>query len=211
MIQKTKDKESGIAHIAIVILVVVVLAAAGFAGWWVWNKDQKKDTNTPSQNSQSEIENEEEKKTETNSKTFNCKNIFSVTYPASLEVTSTNVGQCLIANVSTNNMPPVGPLPPEQLGLSFGATPTQIATSEGYLADYIQRSQEDAALELRSQEEVSLDYGGTATFATVYGGHPLPHEFYFFVYLKDGKAITTFFPTNSNHKDEALKILKSIR
>lgn len=41
MIQKTKDKESGIAHVAVILAAVIVLAVAAFGGWYVWQKNNE--------------------------------------------------------------------------------------------------------------------------------------------------------------------------
>lgn len=208
---KQNRQEKGLAHLGLIIVAVIVVAAVAFGGWYVWqkNKDDKKDSNSSNTN-QTNNQSNNDTNTSPTSKRFNCKGIFTIAYPDSLQATLTDAQQCLISNVSVDEMPPVGPLPSEQLGLFFSVQTTSFTTSKEYLGDYIERSQEDSALELKSQQEIKLDNATNATLASLYGGHPTQHDFYFFVYVKDGKAITTSYPIDSNHKEVALEILKSI-
>jgi hypothetical protein len=203
---KQIDAQRGFSAI-IVLVAIVVVAGLGFVAWRI---SRPPDTGkTPGSNTRSQDQTTE--KAKSTDKAFNCQDMFTVFYPDSLRASMTDAGQCLISNVSTEEMPPVGPLPPGQLGLFFNTQATQIATSDKYLDDYIKRSQEDFALELRSQESIKLDNGSLATLASIFGGHPTKHDFYFFIYIKDGTAITTSYPINSNHKETALSILKSIK
>lgn len=207
---KQNQRQKGFAHIGLILIAIAIIAAVAFGGWWVWdkNRDNKQASNS---NNTSQTNQNKEEKPQTTGETFNCKNEFTLTYPDSLQATMTDANQCLVSNVASSAMPPVGPLPPEQLGLFFNIQATSFKTSKDYLGDHIEHSQEDAALDLKSQEEIELDKGNTATLATVFGGHPVEYEFYFFIYIKNGKAITTTYSVDSNYKDTALAILKSIQ
>ena len=123
--------------------------------------------------------------------------------------------QCYVANVDLNDLPSVGPPEPKQLALIFNTEKTKSDSVQEYLSSYIEQSSKsfnysDYSLKLLDKETIILDNGDTAILAKVYGGHPIPHESYEFVYVKGGLAITTSFPTNSTLKDEILEILKSV-
>lgn len=204
---KINKKESGLVHLGLIIATVLLVAALIFAGWGVWKRSQNKKSEQSSDNTQQINEPQENAKTE---KIFNCKDKFTLAYPESLQATLTDTGQCLVSNVDIEEMPPVGPLPPEQLGLFFGTGTTNF-TSKDYLADYIERSQDDYPLELKTQQELKLNNNDTATLASIYGGHPHPHDFYLFIYVKDGMLVTSSYPVNSNYRETTLAILKSIQ
>lgn len=209
-----KANQKGFSVVEILIVIVVV-GLLGAVGWLVYDrqksKSDSKDTST--QASQQEQKQETAETPKDNRKTFDCKGEFSVKYsePLQASMTTSDPPQCLISNVKTEEMPPVGPLPPEQVGLFFNTNETTQTTSKGYLNDYIEQSKQDYGLTLKGQEEITLDNGKTATLATVYGGHPGPHDFYFFIYIKNGKGITASFPVNTNYKDLTLTVLKSIQ
>lgn len=192
------------------LLFVFLLSAIGIVGWLMYGS-QKSDEDTASLIvKQTAVQ---QQTTKDSRKTFDCNGIFSLKYPeeVSVSMTTSDPPQCLVSNVSTEEMPPRGPLSPEQLGLFFNTNETTFSNSEDYLSDYIERSKQDYELILKDQESITLDNNKTATLATVYGGHPGPHDFYFFVYVDNGKVVTTdSLPVNTNHKDFALSILKSI-
>jgi type II secretory pathway pseudopilin PulG len=209
-----KFNQKGFSVVEILILIVIV-GLLGAVGWLVFDRqkhknDEQAKTQTTEQTKNESLEQETAKGSK---KTFDCKGIFSLKYsdPLQASMTTSNPPQCLISNVKTEAMPGVGPLPPEQLGLFFNVTETTQNTSKEYLNGYMQPSEQGYELTLKGQEEIKMDNGKTATLATVYGGHPGPHDFYFFIYIKNGKAIMTDFPVNSNHKDLALSVLKSIQ
>lgn len=206
-----KANEKGFSVVEILIVVVVV-GLLGAVGWLVYDRQKNKtDNSTTTQTSQQEKKQETTEAPKDNRKTFDCKGEFSVKYsePLQASMTTSDPPQCLISNVTTEEMPPAGPLPPEQVGLFFNVDETTQTSSKGYLNSYIEQSKQYYYLTLKGQEEITLDNGKTATLATVYGGHPGPHDFYFFIYIKKGKAITTSFPVNTNHKDLTLSVLKS--
>lgn len=202
---KHRIREKGFTALEVVIVVVVV-AALAFGSWWVWQKNSEELKDTTNQTSI----NSNKEEGSTGKEIFDCKGIFSVSYPDSLSATLTNSGQCLLSNVDIEDMPATGPLPSSQVGLFFTTQATQIKSSQEYLDDYVQRSQEDYPLELKSHETIKLDNGDFTTLATLYGGHPTEHDFYFFIYIKEGKSITTSYPINSDHKETVLNVLKSI-
>jgi hypothetical protein len=203
-----KSNQKGFSTLEI-LMVVLVIGLLGAIGWLVYDRQDNKTT----QPSQQEQKQETAKAPGGNTKIFDCKGEFSVKYPEPLQASMIAVdpSQCLISNVKTEEMPPVGPLPPEQLGLFFNTDETTQTTGTGYLNDYIELAKQGYSLTLKGQEEIALDNGKTAALATLYGGHPVPHDFYFFVHIKNGKAITTSFPVNTNHKDLTLTVLKSIQ
>jgi prepilin-type N-terminal cleavage/methylation domain-containing protein len=192
-----------------VVVVLVIIGLIGGVGWYAWqskHKDKSKQTDTTQTA-------KEETATLDTRKTFDCNGVFTIKYADSLQATLTTSDppQCLIANVSSEDMPSVGALPPEQLGLFFSTSKTALATNKDYLNDQIEKSKQSYVLQLKGQEELKLDNGKSAMLATIYGGHPEPHDYYYFVYLKNDTAITTSFPINSDHKDLALSTLKSIQ
>lgn len=208
-----KANQKGFSVVEILI-VVVVIGLLGGVGWLVYDRQKNNNKQAKTQTTEQPIKENQEQETATKSKkTFECNGLYSLKYsdPLQASMTTSDPPQCLISNVKTEEMSGAGPLPPEQLGLFFSANETTQATSKSYLNDYIERSKQDYPLTLKGQEEIRLDNGKTATLATVYGGHPGPHDFYFFVYIKNGNAIiTTSIPINTNHKDVALSVLKSI-
>lgn len=192
-------------------MAVLIIGLVGGAGWYVWQSNNRARTPEPTNAAQ----NQQGSQADDGQKTFNCHGKFTFEYEKPLRVTLTESDppQCLVANVTQEEMPPVGPLLPNQLGLFFSADKTTFTTNEDFLANYTKPVTDGlgcCSLELRSQENLELDNGEKAILAQLYGGHPIEHEFYFFVYVKDGAAITTSFPTSSNHKATALNILKSI-
>lgn len=205
-----QPNEKGIAHLGLIIIGVFVVATIAFVSWYVWDRnkgDKKADNSNTLQTT--EVEAEKERQVST-AKTFDCKEIFSIVYPEDLQAGTTDAGQCLISNVSVNDMPAAGPLPANQLGLFFTIQSTTAKSTDEYIERYIELSQEDNPLFLKTEEQITLDNGSSATLALIYGGHPTKHDFYLFTYLKNGNAITTSFPANSNFKEIALTILKSI-
>lgn len=209
-----KNNQKGFSVVEIV-LVIVVVGLLGAVGWFVYDRQKNNADNEDSatQTTQSEQKQETVETPKDYRKSFDCNGEFSVKYsdPLQASMTTSSPPQCLISNVKTEEMPPAGPLLPEQIGLFFNIKETTQISSKGYLRDYIEQSKQDYSLTLKGQEEVTLDNGKIATLATVYGGHPGSHDFYFFIYIKNDKAITTSFPVNTNHKELVLAVLKSIQ
>jgi prepilin-type N-terminal cleavage/methylation domain-containing protein len=209
-----KANQKGFSVVEILIVIVVV-GLLGAVGWLVHDHQKSKtdDKNSTTQISQQEQKLETAETPKDTRKAFDCKSEFSVKYsePLKASMTTSDPPQCLISNVIPEAMPPVGPLPPEQVGLFFNSNETTQTTSKSYLTYYIEQSKQDYGLTLKGQEEITLDNGKTATLATVYGGHPGPQDFYFFIYIKNGKAITTSFAVNTNYNDLTRTVLKSIQ
>lgn len=203
---KTNQKGFSVVEVLAVTLIVALIGTIG----WLFYNNMAGDNNE-----QPKAQTKEQDSTKSEKKTFDCNEIFSLQYSSPLQAskTTSDPPQCLVSNVKIEEMPPVGPSPPEQLSLFFNTDKTEQTTSKDYLDGDAGQSSigEDYAVTLKDQEELTLDNGKTATLATMYGGHPVPHDYYLFVYIKEGRAITTDFPVNTDHKELALTVLKSIQ
>jgi len=203
------------------LIVLVAVALAGLVAWFVWpqksttgkeNAQKTQKTTTSSKPAASEDTEQEgnapEYKGERSS--FDCKGDFTISYPKELQATLTQTKQCLIANTSADNFPPVGPVNPDQIGLFFTVRPTPFKDAEKYLEDYIKQSEGSDPLTLKGFKDFKLDNGNTAILAETYGGKPVAYTRYEFVYIKNGNVITTKYGKNTKHEQTISNMLKTV-
>lgn len=213
--------------------MLAIIAVLGLAGWLIWARDtdspdaaNHKDGSSTSKTagesttsseagtkpttSDSSDRSKQQQLDRKDTSAFTCNSVFSIRHPKNLTATVTDDSQCLVSNTTRDAFPPVGPVNPDQIGLFIDIQPTSFKTAKAYLDDFIKAANKDHPMEVQSTESFKLDNGDTALLARTYGGHPVKYTGYSFVYVTQGKAITTTYGKNTKHKQLIDSMLRTI-
>lgn len=201
------------------LIVLLIIVLAGLGAWVIWPQKStadKEGTPKPAASSKAATQSastQQHDNVQQNKKdqaSFDCKGDFTISHPKEIQSTLTETKQCLIANTSADNFPPVGPVNPDQIGLFFTVRPTSFKNAQKYLDDYSKQPKRSHSLTIKDSKDFKLDNGNTAIMAEMYGGRPVAYDRYEFIYIKNGNVITTHYGKNTKHKQTIDTMLRTL-